>query len=113
MKKFLSLFCLFACLTFVFALPAFADNSKTGTIENHNNKSIGNSVPDTGMRSDFKTDINDTTRALEVDNDDNDLTTNNYRANAVGDDNDFNWSWLGLLGLLGLAGLRNRDRERT
>lgn len=110
MKKFLSLFCLFACLTFVFALPAFADNSKTGTIENYNNKSIGNSVPDTGMRSDFRRGINETTRALGVDND---LTTDNYRANAVRDDNNFNWSWIGLLGLLGLVGLRNRDRERT
>jgi hypothetical protein len=29
---------------------------------------------------------------------------------AGGDDNDFDWGWLGLLGLIGLAGLMRRDR---
>lgn len=38
---------------------------------------------------------------------------NNYRANAAADDNDMDWSWLGLLGLAGLFGLRNRERERS
>ncbi|SFT05908.1 WGxxGxxG family protein [Paenibacillus sp. BC26] len=37
----------------------------------------------------------------------------NYRANAVNDDNDFDWGWLGLLGLLGLAGLRSRNHDRN
>lgn len=27
------------------------------------------------------------------------------------EDNDFNWSWLGLIGLLGLAGLAGKNRQ--
>ena len=116
MKKFWSIFCVVACLAFVFAVPAFADNSRTGTMENYSNRSMGNAVPDTGLRSDINRGIDRTTRALDVDNNTR-LNANNYRTNAVDNDNDFNWSWLGLLGLIGLAGLRNRgherDRERT
>ncbi|MBP3962842.1 WGxxGxxG-CTERM domain-containing protein [Paenibacillus sp. DLE-14] len=37
----------------------------------------------------------------------------NYRANAVNDDNDMDWGWLGLLGLIGLAGLRSRNHDRN
>lgn len=114
MKKFWSIFCVIACLAFVFALPAFADNSRTGTVENYSNRSMGNAVPDTGLRTDIRRGIDNTTRTLDVDNDRR-LNANNYRTYAVDNDNDFNWSWLGLLGLLGLIGLRNRgrDRERT
>jgi LPXTG-motif cell wall-anchored protein len=39
-------------------------------------------------------------------------SVNNYRAYATNDDN-MNWSWLGLLGLIGLAGLFGRNRERN
>ncbi|AWB44092.1 hypothetical protein DCC85_07580 [Paenibacillus sp. CAA11] len=42
-----------------------------------------------------------------------DNRTGNYTTNAVNDDNDFDWGWLGLLGLIGLAGLRSKDRERS
>ena len=75
-------------------------------------------VPDTGLRTDINRGIDNTTRALDVDNDTRlntnaNMNTNAYRTNAADDDNDFNWSWLGLFGLLGLMGLRNRDRERT
>jgi MYXO-CTERM domain-containing protein len=38
---------------------------------------------------------------------------NNYRTNAATNDNDTDWSWIGLLGLAGLFGLRGRNRERT
>jgi hypothetical protein len=40
-------------------------------------------------------------------------TGGNYRANAVNDDNDFDWGWLGLLGLIGLAGMRSRNQNRN
>ncbi|SFI54412.1 hypothetical protein SAMN02799624_01295 [Paenibacillus sp. UNC496MF] len=40
-------------------------------------------------------------------------TGGNYRANAVDNDNDFDWGWLGLLGLIGLAGLRSRNHDRN
>lgn len=96
LKKTWLLICIFACLTFVFAIPAFADNG-VGT---YNNRGINNTAPDTGMR----TDMNRGNRALGTDN---------YRATAAGDDDGMDWGWLGLIGLLGLAGLRNRDRERT
>ncbi|ADO56535.1 hypothetical protein NS115_22560 [Paenibacillus jamilae] len=33
---------------------------------------------------------------------------NNVRANAVDNDNDMDWGWLGLLGLIGLAGMRRK-----
>ncbi|CAM4280635.1 hypothetical protein FHS16_002217 [Paenibacillus endophyticus] len=113
MRKFWTVFCLVACLTFVLAVPAFADNAKSGTMENYNNNNrMGNAVPDTGLRSDIERGVDRTTRALDMDNRTN-MNANNYRTNAVDNDNDFNWSWLGLLGLIGLAGLRNRGRERT
>ncbi|WP_090644230.1 WGxxGxxG family protein [Paenibacillus sp. UNC496MF] len=38
-------------------------------------------------------------------------TGGNYRTNAVNDDNDFDWGWLGLLGLIGLAGMRSRNHD--
>lgn len=84
-------------------------------MENYNNRSMGNAVPDTGLRTDINRGIDNTTRALGVDDVDNDtrMNVNNYRTNAADNDNDFNWSWIGLFGLLGLMGLRNRDRERT
>lgn len=109
MKKFWMIFCLTACLIFVLAVPAFADTARTGKVNDYTNRNIGNSVPDTGMRPDNGTV--DTTRGFDANND-TALNVNNYRTNAV-DDNDMNWSWLGLLGLLGLMGLRGRDRERT
>ncbi|QHW34878.1 WGxxGxxG-CTERM domain-containing protein [Paenibacillus rhizovicinus] len=40
-------------------------------------------------------------------------TGGNYRTNAVNDDNDFDWGWLGLLGLIGLAGMRSRNHDRN
>ncbi|WP_114383559.1 WGxxGxxG family protein [Paenibacillus prosopidis] len=104
MKKTWLLICIFACLTLVFAIPAFADNGNTGTMGTYNNRGINNTAPDTGMRTDMNRGINQTNRALGTDN---------YRATAAGDDNNMDWGWLGLIGLLGLAGLRNRDRERT
>ncbi|KRE39797.1 WGxxGxxG family protein [Paenibacillus sp. Soil522] len=118
MKKFWSIFCVISCLAFVLAVPAFADHSRTGTMENYTNRSMGNAVPDTGLRSDTRIGIDNTTRALDVDNDTRlntnaNMNTNAYRTNAADNDNDFNWSWLGLFGLLGLMGLRNRNRERT
>lgn len=87
-------------------------------MENYTNRSMGNAVPDTGLRSDTRIGIDNTTRALDVDNDTRlntnaNMNTNAYRTNAADNDNDFNWSWLGLFGLLGLMGLRNRNRERT
>ncbi|MDQ8733413.1 WGxxGxxG family protein [Paenibacillus sp. LHD-38] len=116
MKKFWSIFCLAACLTFVLVVPAFADNSKTGTMENYNNRGMSNAVPDTGMRSDIERGVergvDKAARALDVD-DRNDMNANNYRTTAVDDDNGMDWGWLGLLGLIGLAGLRNRRQERT
>lgn len=102
MKKTWLLICIFACLTLVFAIPAFADNVNTGTTGTYNNRNFNNT--DTGLRTDMNRGMNQTNRALGADN---------YRATAAGDDNDFDWGWLGLIGLLGLAGLRNRDRERT
>ncbi|MBE7900683.1 WGxxGxxG-CTERM domain-containing protein [Paenibacillus polymyxa] len=33
---------------------------------------------------------------------------NSVRTNAVDNDNDMDWGWIGLLGLLGLAGMRKR-----
>ncbi|WP_139998232.1 WGxxGxxG family protein [Paenibacillus paridis] len=112
MKKISLIFCMIACMAFVFAAPAFGDNSRTGTMEsNYNTRSMGNTVPDTGIRSGIERGIDNTTRALDADRTTN-MTANNYRATAT-DDRAFNWSWLGLLGLLGLIGLRSRDRERT
>lgn len=104
MKKTWLLICIFACLTLVFAIPAFADKSNAGETAAYDNRNINNTVPDTGMRSDINRGINQTSRALGTDN---------YRATAAGDDDGMDWGWLGLIGLLGLAGLRNRDRERT
>lgn len=112
MKKMFTMFCIFACLMFVLAIPAYADKSN-GT---YNNRSIGNTVPDTGMRADNIDGNNEVSRALTTDGNRNinsTVNTNDYRANAVGDDNNIDWGWLGLLGLIGLAGLRNRNRERT
>ncbi|WP_138751648.1 WGxxGxxG family protein [Paenibacillus sinopodophylli] len=112
MKKFWSLFCLAACLTLVLAVPAFGDNSKSATTDTYTNRGVNNSMNGTDLRTDIERGVNNTTRALDVDTRRN-LNANNYRTNAVDNDNDFNWSWLGLLGLIGLAGLRNRGRERT
>ncbi|MEK3786520.1 MULTISPECIES: WGxxGxxG family protein [Paenibacillus] len=39
--------------------------------------------------------------------------TNSVRANAVDNDNNSNWGWLGLLGLIGLAGMRKRVPDRS
>ncbi|MGM0881877.1 MAG: WGxxGxxG family protein [Bacillota bacterium] len=105
MKKTWLLICIFACLTLVFAIPAFAaHDANNGTVGTYNNRGINNTVPDTGMRTDIDRGINRTNRALGTDN---------YRATAAGDDNNMDWGWIGLIGLLGLVGLRNRDRERT
>lgn len=38
-------------------------------------------------------------------------TTPRQGVDAVNDDNDFDWGWLGLLGLIGLAGLAGRKNE--
>ncbi len=38
-------------------------------MENYTNRSMGNAVPDTGLRSDIRRGIDNTTRALDVDND--------------------------------------------
>ncbi|GET35591.1 WGxxGxxG family protein [Microseira wollei] len=40
-------------------------------------------------------------------------TTPRQGVDAVNDDNDFDWGWLGLLGLIGLAGLAGRKNEET
>jgi hypothetical protein len=112
MKKFWTLFAVVACLTFVMAVPAFGDNMKSVAMENYSNKGMGNSVPDTGMRSDIDRGVDNTTRALDV-NDHSNIRANQYRTTATATDKPFNWSWLGLLGLFGLMGLRSRDRERT
>jgi hypothetical protein len=42
----------------------------------------------------------------------NNTAAANYRANALADDDGFDWGWLGLLGLVGLAGMRSRERGR-
>nr|MBC9199631.1 hypothetical protein [Paenibacillus sp. PL91] len=60
------------------------------------------------MRTDVERGVNNTARALDVDDN---MNANQYRTTAADDDMD--WSWLGLLGLLGLIGLKGRDRERT
>lgn len=112
MKKFWSVFCLAVCLTFVLAVPAFADNSRTGTMENYTNRGMGTAVPDTDLRNDVERGVDRAARALDVD-DRNDMNANNYRTTAADTDNDMDWGWLGLLGLIGLAGLRNRRHERT
>lgn len=41
------------------------------------------------------------------------VRTNNYRATAAANDNDFDWGWLGLIGLAGLAGMRSRNRDEA
>ncbi|NIK78560.1 hypothetical protein FHS15_003698 [Paenibacillus castaneae] len=75
MKKMLMLFCAFACLTFVLAVPAFANtaNTTTGTTNNYNNKGMGTSIPDT-IRSDINYGVKSTERALGVDG----YTNKNY-----------------------------------
>ncbi|WP_223285154.1 WGxxGxxG family protein [Paenibacillus sp. PL91] len=97
MKKFWTIFSVVVCLTFVMAVPAFGDNAKSG-----------NAGPATELRTDVERGVNNTARALDVDDN---MNANQYRTTAADDDMD--WSWLGLLGLLGLIGLKGRDRERT
>ncbi|MDF2668312.1 MAG: hypothetical protein K0R67_618 [Paenibacillus sp.] len=84
MKKTWSIFLIITCLTFVLALPAFAEGNNQGT-----NDGMVVGTPGTSMNM------------------------NNYRTNAATDDRNFDWGWLGLIGLAGLAGLRRKNPERT
>lgn len=127
MKKTVLMLSLMVCFMLAAAVPAFADNmnrNNAGTYGTNNNGTVGNEI-----RQDVNRGISNTNRALGTDidpidgvNNDrvgmnngrvgmNNYRANNVRANAAGDDDGFDWGWLGLLGLLGLAGMRSRDRE--
>jgi MYXO-CTERM domain-containing protein len=83
-KKTITLFLIMTCMLLMFSLSAFAESSSAmGT-----NHSLYN-------------------------NTNNGMNTNNYRATATTNSNNYDWGWLGLLGLIGLAGLRGRNRERS
>ncbi|MGO4372764.1 WGxxGxxG family protein [Paenibacillus sp. 2TAB19] len=105
MKKWLTVFSLAACLMIFSAVPAFANNA-TRMYD----------TPADDVRHGVNQGINATNRALGTDinriDNGNTVRTNNYRTNAVDNDDGFDWGWLGLLGLIGLAGMRNRGRER-
>ncbi|GGA31394.1 WGxxGxxG family protein [Paenibacillus physcomitrellae] len=54
-----------------------------------------------------------TNDAVNANNTNGNMQTNNVRTYAADGNNHTDWGWLGLLGLLGLAGLRKRNTERS
>lgn len=113
MRKICSLAFTFAILLCLLSIPAYAlendqMNRQTNVRNNDNsNNPINTSIP------------NDVTNNYRTNNFTNDQMNNHrsdgntYRANAVNNNRNFNWGWLGLIGLAGLIGLRNRESERT
>ncbi len=117
-----------AALFAAMLLPVYADNSKSGSMENYSGKSMGQTVPDTGMRAtdedratteaargaDRARNVLDPAYDLDVDRDGNTMRTDAGRFRAAAANRDgADWSWLGLLGLLGLIGLRSRNNGRA
>ncbi|AJS58490.1 WGxxGxxG family protein [Paenibacillus sp. IHBB 10380] len=104
MKKIWSLLFALTIFSCALSLPAFAQQTSRDNMMITNNTRMNNNF-------DTNSTTNTQTNGYEIDSNRN--NSNNYRTNAVTDDNDFDWGWLGLLGLTGLFGLRNRDHERN
>lgn len=116
-----------AALFAAMLLPVHADNSKSGSMENYSGKSMGQTVPDTGMRAtgedratteaargaDRARNVLDPAYNLNADRDGDTTRTDAGRFRAAANRDGADWSWLGLLGLLGLIGLRNRNNGRA
>lgn len=126
MRKFFTIAFAFAILLSLLSVPAYALTNDQMTQQTNVRKNDGtplNSfIPnDVTNTNNYRTNnvTNDRMNNNRTNNVTNDrmnnygLDGNNYRATAVDNNRDFNWSWLGLLGLAGLFGLRNRERERS
>ena len=113
MKKIFSLVFTFAILLSLLSIPAYAlvndqmNQTNSYRANDHTNAPINTFIPQDGTPS-YKTNNISNDRINNYG-----MNRNNYRTNALNDNRDFNWSWLGLLGLAGLFGLRNRERERS
>lgn len=113
MRKLFTIAFAFAILLSLLSVPAYALTNDQMTQQTSVRKNDG-----TPLNSFIPNDVTNTNnyRTNNVTNDRMNtygLDGNNYRATAVDNNRDFNWSWLGLLGLAGLFGLRNRERERS